>query len=150
MLHSEWRHLQDGNNNNVVCDWSANGYRLPTEAEWEKASRGRMAGTRFPWTDYTNNISHEKANYYGHFYQYPADYDLSDGYHPTYATGGIPYTSPVGSFAPNGYGLYDIVGNVWEVVLGLGRLGLLQHFAGHRSAGSYKRCTSNNAWRCME
>ncbi len=100
-----------GNNSNVVCNWSANGYRLPTEAEWERAARDGAAYTRFPWTDYTNRISHAKANYWGYT---GVGYDLSSGYHPTYATGGTPYTSPVGSFDPNGYGIYDLSGNVCE------------------------------------
>ncbi|MDD2597795.1 MAG: SUMF1/EgtB/PvdO family nonheme iron enzyme [Kiritimatiellae bacterium] len=100
-------------NNAVVCSVDVAGYRLPTDVEYHYAARGGLISRRFPWG---NTIDHTRANYFG----YPASsggysYDTGyDGYDTRFAIGGQPYTSPVKSFAANGYGLHDMAGNVFE------------------------------------
>jgi formylglycine-generating enzyme len=99
-----------GNGTTVYANWTANGYRLPTEAEWEKAARGGLSGHRFPWGD---TISESQANYNGNT---NISYDLGPtGFNPigNYPAT-TPGTSPVGSFPANGYGLYDMAGNLLE------------------------------------
>ena len=85
----------------AYCRWA--GRDLPSEAQWECAARGGLAGTRFPWGDELEPGGRHRAN-------------LWQGDFPHRNTGadGWITTAPVRSYAPNGYGLWQVCGNVWE------------------------------------
>lgn len=79
------------------------GGRLPSEAEWEFAARGGLVGKRYPWGDEFRPEGTTLANIWEG--EFPSTNTAEDGFIGT---------APVDAFAPNGYGLYNMVGNVWE------------------------------------
>jgi formylglycine-generating enzyme required for sulfatase activity len=115
MVYRSGHAVANSQEGSIWVIWNG-GYRLPTEAEWEKAARGGLIGKRFPWG---NTISWSQALYHAYPlslapYGYAYDLATAFGSDPAFDGGGYPYTSPVGYFAPNGYGLYDMAGNVWQ------------------------------------
>ena len=95
VVHVSWRDAA------AYCAWS--GLRLPTEAEWERAARGGLEQARYPWGDELTPDGQHRCNIWNG--RFPVHNTREDGYVGT---------APVDAFPPNGFGLHNMSGNVWE------------------------------------